>query len=284
MAKYIFVTGGVVSSLGKGIAAASIGCLLESRGLRVTCQKFDPYLNVDPGTMSPFQHGEVFVTDDGAETDLDLGHYERFTHAKLTQANNLTSGRIYEQIIARERRGDYLGKTVQVIPHVTNEIKAAMKKVAQDVDVVIAEIGGTVGDIESLPFIEAIRQMRQELGREHTLFMHVTLVPFIAAAQELKTKPTQHSVKELLSIGIQPDILLCRTDRFLSKEIKSKIALFCNVEEDAVITAKDVSSIYEVPQVFSREGVDTLILKYLRLEAPARKLKAWEGLVHRVYN
>src|SRR5207249_2915325 len=255
-AKYIFVTGGVVSSLGKGLAAASIGCLLESRGLKVNLMKFDPYLNVDPGTMSPFQHGEVFVTDDGAETDLDLGHYERFTHARLSRDNNWTTGRIYEQIIAKERRGDYLGKTVQVIPHVTNEIKAAMKKVAQDVDVAIVEIGGTVGDIESLPFLEAIRQMREELGREHTLFMHVTLVPFIAAAQELKTKPTQHSVKELLSIGIQPDILLCRTDRFLSKEIKSKIALFCNVEEEAVITAKDVASIYEVPLVFSREGVD----------------------------
>jgi len=283
-AKYIFVTGGVVSSLGKGLAAASLGCLLESRGLKVNLMKFDPYLNVDPGTMSPFQHGEVFVTDDGAETDLDLGHYERFTHAKLSRDNNWTTGRIYEQIIAKERRGDYLGKTVQVIPHVTNEIKTAMKKVAQDVDVCIVEIGGTVGDIESLPFMEAIRQMRQELGREHTLFVHVTLVPFIAAAQELKTKPTQHSVKELLSIGIQPDILLCRTDRFLSKDIKSKIALFCNVEEEAVITAKDVSSIYEVPLVFSHEGVDTLVLKYLRLEAKERDLKQWEDLVHRVYN
>jgi CTP synthase len=283
-AKYIFVTGGVVSSLGKGLAAASIGCLLESRGLKVNLMKFDPYLNVDPGTMSPFQHGEVFVTDDGAETDLDLGHYERFTHAKLSRDNNWTTGRIYEQIIAKERRGDYLGKTVQVIPHVTNEIKAAMKKVAQDVDIAIVEIGGTVGDIESLPFMEAIRQMRQELGRERTLFMHVTLVPFIAAAQELKTKPTQHSVKELLSIGIQPDILLCRTDRFLSKEIKSKIALFCNVEEEAVITAKDVASIYEVPVVFSHEGVDTLVLRYLRIEAKERDLKNWEELVHRVYN
>jgi len=283
-AKYIFVTGGVVSSLGKGLAAASIGCLLESRGLKVNLMKFDPYLNVDPGTMSPFQHGEVFVTDDGAETDLDLGHYERFTHAKLSRDNNWTTGRIYEQIIAKERRGDYLGKTVQVIPHVTNEIKSAMKKVAQDVDVAIVEIGGTVGDIESLPFMEAIRQMRQELGREHTLFVHVTLVPFIAAAQELKTKPTQHSVKELLSIGIQPDMLLCRTDRFLSKEIKSKIALFCNVEEEAVITAKDVASIYEVPVVFSREGVDTLILRYLHLEAKDRDLKEWDELVHRIYN
>ena len=289
-AKYIFVTGGVVSSLGKGLAAASIGCLFEARGLKVSLQKFDPYLNVDPGTMSPFQHGEVFVTDDGAETDLDLGHYERFTHAKLTRDNNLTTGRIYEQIITKERRGDYLGKTVQVIPHVTNEIKAAMKKISQDVDVSIVEIGGTVGDIESLPFIEAIRQMRQELGRENTLFVHVTLVPWIGAAGELKTKPTQHSVKELLSVGIQPDILLCRTDRFLSKEIKSKIALFCNVEEDAVITAKDVSSIYEVPLVFANEGVDRLALKYLHIDekvAPHMKdrdLCRWEDLVHRVYN
>ena len=283
-AKYIFVTGGVVSSLGKGLAAASVGCLLESRGLKVNLMKMDPYLNVDPGTMSPFQHGEVFVTDDGAETDLDLGHYERFTHARLTRDNNWTTGRIYEQIIAKERRGDYLGKTVQVIPHVTNEIKAAMKRVAQDVDAVLVEIGGTVGDIESLPFLEAIRQMRQDLGRENTLFMHVTLVPFIAAAGELKTKPTQHSVKELLSIGIQPDVLLCRTDRFLSKDIKSKIALFCNLEEQAVITAKDVASIYEVPLLFAREGVDALILKYLHLEAREADLAPWEDLVRRVYN
>ena len=283
-AKYIFVTGGVVSSLGKGLAAASIGSLLEARGLKVNLQKFDPYLNVDPGTMSPFQHGEVFVTDDGAETDLDLGHYERFTHAKLTRDNNWTTGRIYEQIIAKERRGDYLGKTVQVIPHVTNEIKAAMKKVAQDVDVTLVEIGGTVGDIESLPFIEAIRQMRQELGRENTLFVHVTLVPWIAAAGELKTKPTQHSVKELLSVGIQPDILLCRTDRFLSKDIKGKIALFCNVEEEAVITAKDVASIYEVPLNFHREGVDRLALKYLHIDAKDPDLSKWEDLIQRAYN
>jgi len=283
-AKYIFVTGGVVSSLGKGLAAASIGCLLESRGLKVNLMKFDPYLNVDPGTMSPFQHGEVFVTDDGAETDLDLGHYERFTHAKLSRDNNWTTGRLYEQIIAKERRGDYLGKTVQVIPHVTNEIKAAMKKVAQDVDVAIVEIGGTVGDIESLPFMEAIRQMRQELGRENTVFVHVTLVPFIAAAQELKTKPTQHSVKELLSIGIQPDILLCRTDRFLSKDIKGKIALFCNVAEEAVITAKDVASVYEVPLVFAKENVDALALKYLHIDAKDRELSKWEDIVHKVYN
>ena len=284
MAKYVFVTGGVTSSLGKGITAASIGRILKARGLSVSILKLDPYINVDPGTMSPYQHGEVFVTDDGAETDLDLGHYERFIDENLSQLSNVTTGRIYQAVIAKERRGDYLGKTVQVIPHVTNEIKAAMKKVAQDVDVAIVEIGGTVGDIESLPFMEAIRQMRQELGREHTLFVHVTLVPFIAAAQELKTKPTQHSVKELLSIGIQPDILLCRTDRFLAKEIKSKIALFCNVAEEAVITAKDVASIYEVPLVFSREGVDTLALKYLHLEAKDRDLSQWEDIVHRVYN
>src|SRR5579885_3172758 len=266
MAKCIFVTGGVVSSLGKGIAASSIGCLLESRGLRVTLQKFDPYLNVDPGTMSPYQHGEVFVTDDGAETDLDLGHYERFTHAPLTQNNNLTSGRIYEQIILRERRGDYLGKTVQVIPHVTNEIKAAVRKVSADVDVVIVEIGGTVGDIESLPFIEAIRQMRHEEGRENTLFIHLTLVPWIAAAQELKTKPTQHSVKELRAIGIQPDILLCRSERTLPQEVKEKIALFCDVDVSGVITAKDVSSVYEVPLVFANESVDDIVLQLLRMD------------------
>ncbi len=280
-AKYVFVTGGVVSSLGKGLAAASIGCLLECRGLRVNLMKFDPYLNVDPGTMSPFQHGEVFVTDDGAETDLDLGHYERFTHARLTRDNNLTTGRIYEQIITKERRGDYLGKTVQVIPHVTNEIKNAMRKVAAETDVVIVEIGGTVGDIESLPFLEAIRQMRQELGRENTAFVHVTLVPWIAAAQELKTKPTQHSVKELLSIGIQPDILLCRTDRFLTHDMKQKIALFCNVEEQAVITAKDVSSIYEVPLVFAQEHVDALLLKYLHITSEEPQLDRWRDIVDR---
>ncbi|MGC2300429.1 MAG: CTP synthase, partial [Acidobacteriaceae bacterium] len=283
-AKYIFVTGGVVSSLGKGLAAASIGCLLESRGLKVNLMKFDPYLNVDPGTMSPFQHGEVFVTDDGAETDLDLGHYERFTHARLTRDNNLTTGRIYEQIITKERRGDYLGKTVQVIPHVTNEIRNAMRKVAAEGDVTIVEIGGTVGDIESLPFLEAIRQVRQELGRENTVFVHVTLVPWIGAAQELKTKPTQHSVKELLSIGIQPDILLCRTDRFLPREVKSKIALFCNLEDQAVITAKDVESIYEVPLTFAQEGVDRLALRYLRIDTPEPDLSKWEDLVRRCYN
>jgi CTP synthase len=283
-AKYIFVTGGVVSSLGKGLAAASIGCLLEARGLRVNLMKFDPYLNVDPGTMSPFQHGEVFVTDDGAETDLDLGHYERFTHARLTRDNNLTTGRIYEQIITKERRGDYLGKTVQVIPHVTNEIKNAMRKVAADCDVAIVEIGGTVGDIESLPFLEAIRQMRQELGRENTVFVHVTLVPWIAAAQELKTKPTQHSVKEMLSIGIQPDILLCRSDRALSRELKSKIALFCNLEDQAVIAARDVASIYEVPLNFAQEGVDALALKYLHMETRTPDLSRWQQVVEHAYH
>jgi CTP synthase len=282
MAKYIFITGGVVSSLGKGIAAASIGCLLESRGLRVTLQKFDPYLNVDPGTMSPFQHGEVFVTDDGAETDLDLGHYERFTHARLTQANNVTSGRIYEQIIARERRGDYLGKTVQVIPHVTNEIKAAIRKVSPGADVVIVEIGGTVGDIESLPFLEAIRQMRHELGREDTIFIHVTLVPWIAAAHELKTKPTQHSVKELRAIGIQPDMLLCRSERFLPQDVREKIALFCDVDVDAVITARDVESVYEVPLVFAEQRVDEIVLRLLRLEAGPRDLTQWTAMVQRM--
>jgi CTP synthase len=283
-AKYIFVTGGVVSSLGKGLAAASIGCLLEARGIKVNIMKFDPYLNVDPGTMSPFQHGEVFVTDDGAETDLDLGHYERFTHAKLSRDNNLTTGRIYEQIITKERRGDYLGKTVQVIPHVTNEIKNAMRKVAADCEVAIVEIGGTVGDIESLPFLEAIRQMRQDLGRDNTVFVHVTLIPWIAAAQELKTKPTQHSVKEMLSIGIQPDILLCRSDRAVPREMRNKIALFCNVQENAVIAARDVSSIYEVPLNFAAEGVDTLALQLLRIDAKTPDLSKWQDIVHRAYN
>ncbi len=284
MPKYIFVTGGVVSSLGKGIAAASIGCLLESRGLRVTLQKFDPYLNIDPGTMSPFQHGEVFVTDDGAETDLDLGHYERFTHAPLTQSNNLTSGRIYENIITRERRGDYLGKTVQVIPHVTNEIKAACRKVAADMDVAIVEIGGTVGDIESLPFLEAIRQMRHEEGRDNTLFIHLTLVPWIAAAQELKTKPTQHSVKELRAIGIQPDILLCRSERHLPDDVKEKIALFCDVDATSVITAKDVHSVYEIPLVFADQGVDESILRLLHLPAAPRNLSRWTEMLDRMNN
>jgi len=282
--KYIFVTGGVVSSLGKGLAAASIGCLLESRGLRVTLQKCDPYLNVDPGTMSPYQHGEVYVTDDGAETDLDLGHYERFTSAQLTRDHNWTSGRIYEAILTRERRGDYLGKTVQVIPHVTDEIKAAFRKVGRDVDVVIVEIGGTVGDIESLPFLEAIRQMRLELGAENVAFVHVTLVPFISTAGELKTKPTQHSVKELLSLGIQPDILLCRSDRPIPREVKAKIALFCNVAESCVISAQDVASVYEVPLSLAREGLDVQILRLLCLEAPASDLRAWRELLERIQN
>ncbi len=284
MAKYIFVTGGVVSSLGKGIAASSIGCMLESRGLRVTLQKFDPYLNVDPGTMSPFQHGEVFVTDDGAETDLDLGHYERFTHAPLTQANNVTSGRIYERIITKERRGDYLGKTVQVIPHVTNEIKAAIRKVSPGVDVVIVEIGGTVGDIESLPFLEALRQFRHEVGRENAIFVHVTLVPWINAAQELKTKPTQHSVKELREIGIQPDLLLCRSEHVLSTEIKEKIALFCDVEVENVISAFDVDSVYAVPLGFAEQGVDERVLRLLHLESGPRQLEQWSAMVHRLRN
>jgi CTP synthase len=285
MAKYIFVTGGVVSSLGKGIAAASIGCLLESRGLNVNLQKFDPYLNVDPGTMSPFQHGEVFVTDDGAETDLDLGHYERFTHASLSQLNNLTSGRIYERIITRERRGDYLGKTVQVIPHVTNEIKSAAKKLAEDVDVVIVEIGGTVGDIESQPFTEAIRQMRHELGRRNTLFVHVTLVPWIAAAQELKTKPTQHSVKELRAMGIQPDILICRSERPLPEDQKQKIALFCDVDAEAVISAYDVDTVYQIPLTFAEQGVDEIVLEHLRIEnAGQRDLNRWSAMLDRMRN
>ncbi|HEV3220654.1 MAG TPA: CTP synthase [Candidatus Acidoferrales bacterium] len=280
--KYVFVTGGVVSSLGKGVSASSIGAILESRGLKVTLQKCDPYLNVDPGTMSPYQHGEVYVTDDGAETDLDLGHYERFTSTKLTRDHNWTTGRIYESIISKERRGDYLGKTVQVIPHVTDEIKSAFRKVADDVDVVIVEIGGTVGDIESLPFLEAIRQMRLELGPENTVFVHVTLVPFIPTAGELKTKPTQHSVKEMLNIGIQPDILLCRSDHFLSTELKSKIALFCNVAESRVISARDVDTIYDVPVELSREGLDDQLLKLLRMEAPPRKMQPWVDLVERI--
>ena len=282
--KYIFVTGGVVSSLGKGVAASSIGCLLESRGLKVTLQKCDPYLNVDPGTMSPYQHGEVYVTDDGAETDLDLGHYERFTNSKLTRDHNWTTGRIYESIISKERRGDYLGKTVQVIPHVTDEIKAAFRKVADDVDVVIVEVGGTVGDIESLPFLEAIRQMRLELGPENTVFVHVTLVPFIPTAGELKTKPTQHSVKEMLSIGVQPDILLCRSDHWISPDLKKKIALFCNVAESRVISAQDADTIYAVPVEFAREGLDDRLLELLRIEAPARNMQRWNDLLHHMRN
>jgi CTP synthase len=282
--KYIFVTGGVVSSLGKGVAASSIGCLLESRGFKVTLQKCDPYLNVDPGTMSPFQHGEVFVTEDGAETDLDLGHYERFTHAKLSRDNNWTTGRIYETILTKERRGDYLGKTVQVIPHVTDEIKATIKKVSDGVDVVIVEIGGTVGDIESLPFLEAIRQMRLELGAENTLFVHVTLVPYIAAAGELKTKPTQHSVKEMLGIGIQPDVLLCRSERHIPADLKKKIALFCNVADSCVISMEDVDTIYAVPGELSREGLDAQILRLLKLEDRPSDMRPWLDLVERMHH
>ncbi|HEX6716053.1 MAG TPA: CTP synthase [Pyrinomonadaceae bacterium] len=283
MPKYIFVTGGVVSSLGKGLAASSIGCLLESRGLNVALIKLDPYINVDPGTMSPFQHGEVFVTDDGAETDLDLGHYERFTHAHLSQANNWTTGRIYLSVIEKERRGDYLGKTIQVIPHVTNEIKDAVRRVAENdkPDVIIVEIGGTVGDIESLPFLEAIRQMGNEEGTGNALFIHVTLVPYIAAAGELKTKPTQHSVRDLREIGIAPDILLCRSEKPLSRDLRAKIALFCNVKESAVISAQDVDTIYDVPLAFHEQGLDELIVSQLRLEAEAAQanLTAWRNLV-----
>jgi CTP synthase len=283
MPKYIFVTGGVVSSLGKGLAASSIGCLLESRGLRVALIKLDPYINVDPGTMSPFQHGEVFVTDDGAETDLDLGHYERFTHAHLSQANNWTTGRIYLSVIEKERRGDYLGKTIQVIPHITNEIKEAVRKVAEkdQLDVIIVEIGGTVGDIESLPFLEAIRQMGNEEGAGNALFIHVTLVPYIAAAGELKTKPTQHSVRDLREIGIQPDILLCRSEKPLSRDLRGKIALFCNVKESAVISAQDVDTIYDVPLAFHEQGLDDLIVTQLGLDgqAPQADLSEWRNLV-----
>jgi CTP synthase len=277
--KYIFVTGGVVSSLGKGLAAASIGRLLEDHGYRVALQKFDPYINVDPGTMSPYQHGEVYVTDDGAETDLDLGHYERFTSMVATRDSNWTTGKIYLSVIQKERRGDYLGRTVQVIPHITNEIKDAIRTASRDVDVVLVEIGGTVGDIESMPFLEAIRQFRLDVGREHTIYIHLTLVPFIGTAGELKTKPTQHSVRDLRSIGIQPDILLCRTDRFLDADIKRKIALFCDVSEEAVITAKDVDTIYEVPLVLKAEGLDTIVLKQLGLPLTEANTRDWEALV-----
>ncbi len=280
--KYIFVTGGVLSSLGKGLASAAIGALLESRGLTVTLQKLDPYINVDPGTMNPFQHGEVYVTDDGAETDLDLGHYERFTHARLNRDNNFTTGKIYHSVITKERRGDYLGTTVQVIPHITDEIKRSIKLVAGSVDVVIVEIGGTVGDIESLPFLEAIRQFRTDVGKENALYIHLTLVPYIATAGEVKTKPTQHSVKELRSIGIQPDILLCRTNQYLPKEIKAKIALFCNVTVDEVITAKDVECIYEVPLVFHKEGLDQKIVEKLNIWTRAPRLDTWEEIVRRL--
>ncbi len=277
--KYIFVTGGVLSSLGKGLASAAIGALLESRGLTVTIQKLDPYINVDPGTMNPFQHGEVFVTDDGAETDLDLGHYERFTHANLSRNNNYTTGKIYDAVITKERRGDYLGGTVQVIPHITDEIKESIRRAADGVDVVIVEIGGTIGDIESLPFLEAIRQFRTDVGKDNAIYIHLTLVPYISTAGEVKTKPTQHSVKELRSIGIQPDILLCRSDRFLPEDIKAKIALFCNVSEDAVVTAKDVQCIYEVPVIYHKQGLDDKIVELLHIWTRAPRLEPWERLI-----
>ena len=282
--KFIFVTGGVVSSLGKGLASASIGALLECRGLTITLQKLDPYINVDPGTMSPFQHREVFVTDDGAETDLDLGHYERFTSAKLTRRNNFTTGQVYDSIITKERRGDYLGCTVQVVPHVTDEIKGKILSLANNVDIAIIEIGGTVGDIESLPFLEAIRQLRFDLGKENVLYIHLTLLPYIATAHEIKTKPTQHSVNKLREIGIQPDILLCRSDRPLNADLKGKIALFCNVDRDAVISAEDVKCIYEVPMVFHREGLDDKIIKLLNIWTRAPKLEQWEEIARKAAN
>ncbi|MCD6584727.1 MAG: CTP synthase [Desulfobacteraceae bacterium] len=282
--KFIFVTGGVVSSLGKGLASASIGALLESRGLKVSLMKLDPYINVDPGTMSPFQHGEVFVTDDGTETDLDLGHYERFVNVRLTADHNFTTGKIYNSVITKERRGDYLGGTVQVIPHITDEIKNSIKLCVDDVDIVIVEIGGTIGDIESLPFLEAIRQFRFDVGKENVLYIHLTFVPYIPTAGEVKTKPTQHSVKELRGIGIQPDILLCRTDRFLSDDIKAKIALFCNVSQDAVITAKDVDCIYEVPLVFNKEGLDQKILELLNVWTGSPRLDSWRKLNEKIKN
>jgi CTP synthase len=282
--KFMFITGGVLSSLGKGLAAASIGALLESRGLTVTFQKLDPYINFDPGTMNPFQHGEVFVTDDGAETDLDMGHYERYTDAVMAQINNYTSGRIYYSVISKERRGEYLGGTVQVIPHITDEIKNAILQLADTVDVAIIEIGGTIGDIEGLPFLEAIRQFRYDVGRSNSLFIHVTLVPYIKTAGEVKTKPTQHSVKELRAIGIQPDILLCRTQKPLTKALKEKIALFTNVPTDAVITAKDVKSIYEVPVLFHKEGLDDKILELLNIWTGAPRMEPWEKLVKRIKN
>ena len=284
MTKFIFVTGGVVSSLGKGIAAASIATILESRGLNVTMLKLDPYINVDPGTMSPFQHGEVFVTEDGAETDLDLGHYERFINATMTKRNNFTSGQVYEQVIAKERRGDYLGGTVQVIPHITDEIKRKVHEGATGKDVAIVEIGGTVGDIESLPFLEAIRQMRSQLGRNNTLFVHLSYVPYIAAAGEIKTKPTQHSVKELREIGIQPDVLICRMDRILPEDERRKIALFCNVEERAVVGSYDADSIYEIPQMLHEQGIDNIICEQLQLNIQQADLTEWKKIVYAIKN
>ena len=280
--KYIFITGGVLSSLGKGVSAASIGALLEARGLTVTFLKLDPYINVDPGTMSPFQHGEVFVTDDGTETDLDLGHYERYTSARMGKKNNFTTGQIYDAVINKERRGEYLGGTVQVIPHITDEIKQNIRAVAGGADIAIVEIGGTVGDIESLPFLEAIRQLKTDLGKENVLYVHLTLVPYIGTAGQLKTKPTQHSVKELLEIGIQPDILICRTDRLLPDDVKSKIALFCNIDKSAVITALDVGHIYEVPLVFHQEGIDEKIVEFLNIWTGKPNLNTWEEIVKRI--
>jgi CTP synthase len=282
MGKFIFVTGGVVSSLGKGIAASAIGALLEARGLKVTIQKLDPYINIDPGTLSPYQHGEVYVTEDGAETDLDLGHYERFTSMKASQLNNVTTGRIYDNVIKKERRGDYLGDTVQVVPHITDEIKKAIMVVSQGHDVTIVEIGGTIGDIEGLPFIEAIRQFRFDAGKDNVLYLHLTLVPYIKASGELKSKPTQHSVKQLREIGVQPDILLCRTDRELPVEMKRKIAIHCNVDTEAVITARDVDVIYEVPLALKDEGLDELIVKKLGLECQKSDMEKWEIFVHKI--
>ena len=280
--KFIFITGGVVSSLGKGLAAASIGALMEARGLQVSMQKMDPYINVDPGTMSPFQHGEVFVTDDGAETDLDLGHYERFTTARLSRKSNFTTGQIYDAVIRKERRGDYLGGTVQVIPHITNEIKSKILDNAKGVDIAIVEVGGTVGDIESLPFMEAIRQFRTDRGHENVLYVHLTLVPYIPTAGELKTKPTQHSVKELREIGIQPDVLLCRCDREIPRDMKAKIALFCNVKEEAVITGRDVGSIYEVPLAYHEQGLDEQLIDFLNIWTKSPDLSGWERIVKRI--
>ncbi|MBO6246854.1 MAG: CTP synthase, partial [Anaerovibrio sp.] len=284
MAKYIFVTGGVVSSLGKGITAASLGRLLKNRGYNITIQKFDPYINIDPGTMSPYQHGEVFVTDDGAETDLDLGHYERFIDINLTQGSNITAGKVYWNVLNKERRGDYLGKTVQVIPHITNEIKQRVYDVAAEsnADVVITEIGGTVGDIESLPFMEAIRQVKKEVGKNDVLYIHVTLVPYISAAGELKTKPTQHSVKELRSIGIQPDILVCRTEKPLTDDMKAKLAMFCDVDKEAVIENRTASTIYEVPLMMKSEGLDRIAMEKLNMDYVPVNMESWEQMVHRI--
>src|SRR5215510_2772370 len=280
--KFIFVTGGVVSSLGKGLASASIGALMENRGLKLSLLKMDPYINVDPGTMNPLQHGEVFVTDDGAETDLDLGHYERFVSARMSRLNNFTTGQIYHSVIKKERRGEYLGGTVQVIPHITDEIKQNILRAAEGNDLLIVEVGGTVGDIESLPFLEAIRQLRIEIGHQNSVSVHLTLVPYLGAAGELKTKPTQHSVQKLREIGIQPNILLCRTDRYIPPEMKAKIAMFCNVEKDAVITAKDVETIYEVPIVFRKEGLDELIVRQLKLQTGPPNLREWDAMVQKI--